>query len=107
MTPQVLDTNSKYAYITEGLSLGDLIVLSPVEESRLGGPLKVLDINDTTNVLVDPPKPKWLIAKEAASDAEKTDGKNKTRGKQDEGGEKPKKKSDSSPSESGAVAGDE
>lgn len=75
--PIVLDTNAKFAYVSAGLSEGDLVILSPVEESRLGGPLKVLDINDTSKILVDPPKPQWLIDKEKAAASGDNSKKNK------------------------------
>lgn len=85
--PAVLDTNAKYAYITSGLKLGEIVILSPVEESRLSGPLKVLDINDTANVFVDPPKPKWMVEKEAKEDAEKDSKKKKKDRKKKDGDE--------------------
>lgn len=71
VTASVLDTTIEYAYITDGVANRDMIILSPVEESRLGGPLKVVDIHDPSIVYVDPPKPDWLIAKEKAEDEEK------------------------------------
>ena len=85
-TADVIDTTMDYAYIRSGVALGEIIILSPVEESRLVGPLKVVDINDPSIVFVDPPKPDWLIAKEKAAEAEKSDGDSK---------KKRRKKSDS------------
>lgn len=91
-TATVLDTTMDYAFITEGVSTGEMIILSPVEESRFGGPLKIVDINDPTIVYVDPPKPDWLIAKEKAEDEAKNNpGKKKRKGKKNEGEDKDKK----------------
>lgn len=84
LSPEVLDTNADYAYITDGINLGDIIILSPVEESRLPGPLKVLDINDTSIVYVDPPKPQWMIDQEAREDEAKNNKKKKRRKKKDD-----------------------
>lgn len=108
--PQVLDTNTKFAYISEGLSEGDLIILSPVEESRLGGPLKVLDIKDTSKVLVNPPKPQWMVDKEktsASDDAKKGDEKRTKRRKKNssDSGEKPKKRTADKSGDAKATAG--
>ncbi len=69
--PSILDTNAEYAYLFSGVKPGDMVILSAVEESRLVGPLKVLDINDTTKVLIDPPKPAWMIEKERLEDERK------------------------------------
>ena len=62
----VLNTTQDLAYVTAGVSDGEIVILSPMEDSRAEGPLKVLDIKDTKTVLIDPPKPKWLKEKEAA-----------------------------------------
>jgi hypothetical protein len=89
-TPEVLDTNADFAYLKSGVEAGEIIILSPVEESRLVGPLKVLDIKDTTNVLIDPPKPEWMIEKEKAEDEaseDKADKKTKKRKKDDDSDE--------------------
>jgi multidrug efflux pump subunit AcrA (membrane-fusion protein) len=80
-TAVVLDTTMQSAFITSGVSTGEMVILSPVEESRLIGPLKVVDINDPSIVFVDPPKPDWLIAKEKAADEEKKNGGKKKRRK--------------------------
>jgi len=55
---QVLDTNPERAVLSEGITDGDLVVISPVEPSWTALTLKVSDANDPTRVLVDPPMPK-------------------------------------------------
>lgn len=104
--PTVLDTNAEYAYVTEGIELGDIIILSAVEESRLGGPLKVLDINDTNTIYVDPPKPKWLVEKEKADTegGDKKKKKKRSRGKDDQDDTPAKRKTDKAGS--GAASAD-
>lgn len=87
-TATVLDSTMDSAYITNGVETGEMIILSPVEESRLIGPLKVVDINDPSIVFVDPPKPDWLIAKEKAADEEKKNGGKKKRRKKKDDDEK-------------------
>jgi RND family efflux transporter MFP subunit len=84
----VLDTNADYAYVTSGVTVGEIIVLSPVEESRLAGPLKIIDIDDTSKVLVDPPKPQWMIDKEKGASSDKKDRRKK--GDKESKGEKEK-----------------
>jgi RND family efflux transporter MFP subunit len=56
----VLDATSERAVITGGVAAGELVVLSPMERSRVDMTLKVLDVNDPDVVLVDPPKPDWM-----------------------------------------------
>lgn len=96
----VLDTNIDYAFITEGVSSGEIVILSPVEESRFGGPLKIVDINDPSIVFVDPPKPDWLIAKEKAEDEAKNnpDKKKRKRKKNEDEDTKTEKKADAAAS---------
>jgi len=91
----VIDTDVSRAVISSGLETGELVILSPMEESRTAMTLKVLDINDPKKVLVDPPKPDWLVKREEAEKAAeaKGDGKKK-RDKKGEGDQTPKKKSD-------------
>jgi len=59
-TVSVLDTEPDRAVLTSGIQAGELVVLSPMERSRIELTLKVLDVNDPNVVLVDPPKPDWL-----------------------------------------------
>ena len=91
----VIDTDAKRAVLSSGVQTGELIILSPMEESRTAMTLKVLDVNDPKKILVDPPKPDWLIKKE---EAEKTEGgkskKKKRRRGKDDPNAKPKKKTD-------------
>ncbi len=57
---KVIDTSPERAVLASGVEVGELIILSPMEKSRTSMTLKVLDANDPTKVLVDPPKPKWM-----------------------------------------------
>lgn len=51
---QVLDTNENRAVIASGASDGDLIVVSPLEKSRISTLLQAIDVNNPSNVLVVP-----------------------------------------------------
>jgi RND family efflux transporter MFP subunit len=98
----VLDTDSDRAVLTGGVTDGELVILSPMERSRVEMTLKVLDANDPKTVLVDPPKPEWLKKKEAdAAEEAKAGNKRGKRGKKksDDGDkpERPLKKSDEKP----------
>ena len=93
----VLDTNAQDAYLINGVEAGELVVLSPMERSRVTLTLKVLDANDPTIVLVDPPEPEWMKKKAAEQEAEKSKKKSRWRKKKDDGekkAEQPLKKSD-------------
>lgn len=81
-TATVADSDSNRAVITSGVEPGELVVVSPLERSRIATPLKVLDINDPQTVIVDPPKPDWMKEGEAAKDteADKTRESDKTAG---------------------------
>ena len=59
-TATVADSDATRAVITSGVSPGELVVVSPLERSRIATPLKVLDINDPQTVIVDPPRPDWM-----------------------------------------------
>ena len=72
-TVSVLDTEPDRAVLTSGIQAGELVVLSPMERSRIELTLKVLDVNDPNVVLVDPPKPDWLKEQEAKSEDEDKD----------------------------------
>lgn len=87
----VLDTNSEEAYLTGGVEVGELVILSPMERSRVTMTLKVLDANDPKVILVDPPEPEWM-KKEKAEEAAGDEKKKKSRwGKKekDDGEKKP------------------
>ncbi len=93
---QVLDASPDRAVLTGGVERGELVVLSPMERSRVEMTLKVLDVNDPETVLVDPPKPDWMKEQEAdekdesASEARSGDKKEKRRwGKKKKEDEKP------------------
>lgn len=65
----VLDTNPERAVLATGVESGELVVVSPMERSRIAMPLKVLDVNDPKTVIVDPPEPEWM--KKEAEEKEK------------------------------------
>ena len=93
----VLDTNAQDAYLINGVEAGELVVLSPMERSRVTLTLKVLDANDPTIVLVDPPEPEWMKKKTAEQEAEKNKKKSRWGKKKDDGekkAERPLKKGD-------------
>lgn len=56
----VLDTTAERAVLSSGVEAGELVVLSPMERSRVSIPLKVLNINDPKEVLVEPVEPEWM-----------------------------------------------
>jgi RND family efflux transporter MFP subunit len=80
----VLDTNPARAVLASGVESGELVVVSPMERSRIAMPLKVLDVNDPKTIIVDPPEPEWMKkARGAGKDkksADKKDEKKKKRG---------------------------
>lgn len=55
-TAEVIDTDVNRAVLRSGVSAGELVILSPLEKSSLTRTFKVLDINDPTVVLVEPPE---------------------------------------------------
>ena len=66
----VLDASPERAVLTSGVDVGELVVLSPMERSRVDMTLKVLDANNPETVLVDPPKPDWMKKQEAEESAD-------------------------------------
>lgn len=56
----VLDATPERAVIASGVEAGELVVLSPMERSRISIPLKVLNINRPDEVLVEPEEPEWM-----------------------------------------------
>ncbi|MEE9347082.1 MAG: efflux RND transporter periplasmic adaptor subunit [Robiginitomaculum sp.] len=78
-TAQVIDTNMEHAVLSGGISEGDLVVVSPLDNSQLSMTLKVLDASSPTTILVDPPKPDWLIAREKKETEGSSDKKEKPR----------------------------
>jgi len=96
----VLDSTADRAVLTGGVSAGELVVLSPMERSRVEMTLKVLDVNNPENVLVDPPKPDWM--KKAEADGDEAKGDKKAEGgekKEGRWGKKSDDKDDEKPSE--------
>jgi len=91
-TVTVLDTDVNQALLLDGVRAGELVVLSPMERSRVTMTLKVLDANDPNNVLVEPPKPDWLKKKEAAAKAEGEKKKKSLWGRKKKSLEKPLKR---------------
>lgn len=56
----VIDSTAERAVLSAGVSPGELVVLSPMERSRVSIPLKVLDVDDPQTVLVEPEEPEWM-----------------------------------------------
>lgn len=56
----VLDSDSERALLLSGIEAGELVVLSPMEKSRVSMTLRALDVNNPDVILVDPPKPDWM-----------------------------------------------
>lgn len=56
----VLDATAERAVLASGVEAGELVVLSPMERSRVSIPLKVLNINNPDEVLVEPEEPEWM-----------------------------------------------
>lgn len=67
----VIDTDPTRAVINSGLDAGELVIISPMERSRVSMTLKVLDSEDPTNVIVDPPEPEWMKKAKAKKPEEK------------------------------------
>lgn len=65
----VLDTNAARAVINGGVEPGELVITSTLEKSQISLKFKVLDANDPTKVIIEPPKPDWK------KEAEKTKAK--------------------------------
>ena len=53
----VIDSNEERAALASGVQEGELVILSPMEKSRVNMRLKVIDVNDPDNVLREPPPP--------------------------------------------------
>ena len=92
--PEVLDTDSERALLLSGVKAGELVVLSPMEKSRVSMTLKVLDVNDPKKVIVDPPKPEWMKKMEESEgkDDKKNRREKKKKGDGDKKSERPLKK---------------
>lgn len=56
----VLDSDPSRAILASGVEAGELVVVSPMERSRIAMPLKVLDVNDPKTIIIDPPEPEWM-----------------------------------------------
>lgn len=59
----VLDTNAERAVLASGVEPGELVIISPLEKSQISLKFKVLDANDPTIILIEPPKPDWMKEK--------------------------------------------
>jgi RND family efflux transporter MFP subunit len=68
----VLDATAERAVLSSGIEAGELVVLSPMERSRISIPLKVLNVNDPEEVLVEPEEPEWM-RKEREGDTKSSD----------------------------------
>ncbi|WP_371396478.1 efflux RND transporter periplasmic adaptor subunit [Fretibacter rubidus] len=75
----VYDTNAQRAVLKSGVEPGEYVIVSPLEKSQLTLSFKVLDANDPTVVLIEPPKPDW-VKKAEAEEAAKPDDKEEKRG---------------------------
>ncbi|PHR92641.1 MAG: efflux transporter periplasmic adaptor subunit [Robiginitomaculum sp.] len=64
----VLDANPERAVLASGVEVGELIILSPLEQSQISVKFKALDVDDPSIVLVEPENPE-----DEAEDGEKTD----------------------------------
>ena len=76
----VYDTNAQRAVLKSGVEPGEYVIVSPLEKSQLTLSFKVLDANDPTVVLIEPPKADWA-KKAEAKDAAKPDEKKEKRGR--------------------------
>lgn len=69
----VVDANPERAVLSSGVQAGELVVLSPMERSRVSIPLKVLDVNDPSTVLVEPEEPEWMKRARGGENTETSD----------------------------------
>lgn len=60
----VLDTNAERAVLASGVEVGEYVIISPLEKSQISLKFKVLDANDPSVVIIEPPKPDWMKAQE-------------------------------------------
>jgi|GEM_PF-38792 len=73
----VIDTTPDKAVLRAGVvKPGEVVIVSPMERSRIATPLKVLDVNNPQTVLIEPPKPDWMKRMEGGGD---NDGANTSR----------------------------
>ena len=63
-TVSVVDTNASRAVISSGLKPGDLVIVSPLEQSQISLNFKVLDAADPTKVLIEPKQPEGFEKKD-------------------------------------------
>ena len=77
----VLDSDSERAVLLGGVDEGELVVLSPMERSRVSMTLRALDVNNPDNILVDPPKPDWMKKLEANKEDKSKETKSKKKNK--------------------------
>ena len=64
-TASVIDTDADRAVLRPGVVNADeIVIVSPMERSRIETPLQVLDVNDPTTVLIEPEKPAWMRARD-------------------------------------------
>ena len=101
----VIDTSPTAAILRGGVEPGELVVVSPMERSRIETPLKVLDVNSPRTVLVDPPKPDWMRAMEGDTSGDDASGSDtSSRSREERGGAD--RDTDEAGSEARAVRGD-
>ena len=67
----VVDSDTDRAVLRPGvIAPGELVVVSPMERSRVEIPLQVMDMDDPKTVLVEPPRPAWMGPADDADDAD-------------------------------------
>jgi len=106
----VLDSDPTRAVLASGVESGELVVVSPMERSRIAMPLKVLDVNDPKTIIVDPPEPAWM--KKARGEGGDKGGEKKADDKKEKKGffgrkKKDDEKSDADTSKDEDVSADE
>jgi len=81
-----------------GVEAGELVIISPLERSQISLKFKVLDANDPTKILIEPPKPKevkekkkeepekrgWFGRKDKKDDSQKDDAEKPLKKNEDE-----------------------
>lgn len=53
----VLDTNAQRAVLESGVEAGEYVIISPLEKSQISLKFKVLDANDPSKIIIEPPAP--------------------------------------------------
>lgn len=75
----VIDSNEERAALASGVEEGELVILSPMEKSRVNMRLRVIDVNDPDNILREPPPPPKNPSDEMDVDGKTTSDQSKNR----------------------------